>query len=181
MKKRVYIGMIVSMLLAFMICFPEITRASESIIANNEEGIPDEHLYSRLLESADANADGKLSRKEAETITYFEATGLSISNLQGIQYCRNLERLYLSENDIVNIEPLEELSKLEYLSLEKNEIEDVLPLAKLTKLKMLALAENNISDINALAELSDLKVLRLWGNHIEDIRVFQHLMNMLKP
>ena len=48
----------------------ENTLTDETIIQNDETGIPDSTLYKYLLKSGDQNADNQLSVKEAKDISY---------------------------------------------------------------------------------------------------------------
>ena len=71
---------------------------------------------------------------------------------------------------IFDISGIEEFKNLEQLYLDNNNITDISPLKNLTKLYNLWLGKNNISDISALSNLHELVTLSLYGNHIIDIQ-----------
>ena len=103
------------------------------------------------LETAVRNAIGKPTEDIHDTdllgLTELDATGSSIANLEGVQYCADLTRLWLYENKIV----------------------DISALSGLTNLNSLALGSNNVVDISALSGLADLDSLGLGNNQIVSI------------
>ena len=88
---------------------------SEDVILNDETGIPDAELYNAILEEADINEDGILTKSEAEAITYLYAVDLGIESIVGISYCKNLDTLELGNNKISDISPLSGLTKMDTL------------------------------------------------------------------
>ena len=148
------------------------------------------------LETVIRSALGKLSDEvmtaaELAELTQLNAGSRSVANLSGIEYCVNLEILYLDDNQISDISPLASLTKLTklflwwnqiadisflasltdltWINLEENQISDISPLASLTELVHLTLGKNQISDISPLISLNNLTWLSLWGNQISDI------------
>jgi len=93
-----------------------------------------------------------------------------IGNIDKISPC--LEKLNLSQNDLIDIRPLSKLATLTELNLSENSVADVSALVSLTRLETLDLSGNNISSLASLAEiaphLSQLKSLNLFGNPICD-------------
>jgi len=89
-----------------------------------------------------------------------------ISLLSGLT---NLRTLHLSINQISDISPLSGLSRLEYLDLHGNQIVDISPLAGLANLEHLILHRNLISDITPLSGLSSLQYLDIQRNQISDL------------
>ena len=122
--------------------------------------------------------EGSLSSSDLEKVIVLIASGKDISNLTGLEYCVNLQELYLSGNHIRDISPLAGISKLEWLYLDHNNISDISALDGLINLKKLVLYANNISDISALAGLVNLQVLYLGANNISDISVLASLTNL---
>ena len=102
--------------------------------------------------------------------TVFDASGWSIGNLTGIEYCTDLTELYLRHNRIGSIGALSGLTNLPYLNLESNQISDISALASLTGLRFLDLSSNQIKDVSALSGLPSLTYLDLEGNEIRGIR-----------
>jgi len=89
-----------------------------------------------------------------------------ISLLSGLT---NLRTLHLSISQISDISPLSGLSRLEYLDLHGNQIVDISPLAGLANLEHLILHRNLISDITPLSGLSSLQYLDIQRNQISDL------------
>ena len=54
-----------------------------------------------------------------------ELSDMRIDNLRGIEYCRNIRTLDLSNNNIIDITPIFELPNLEYINLIGNNIPEV--------------------------------------------------------
>lgn len=92
-----------------------------------------------------------------------------ISNMEGLQYFKNLSQLYLQHCQIEDIAPLSGLNKLTSLYLSYNNIKDIDALSELTKLEHLDLSGNSISDIEPLSDLQKIYSLSLSDNEIVDI------------
>jgi Leucine-rich repeat (LRR) protein len=138
---------------------------------------PDPNLETAIREVVN-KPEGSLSSSDLEKVIVLIASGRNISNLTGLEYCVNLQELYLSGNHIRDISPLAGISKLEWLYLDHNNISDISALDGLINLKKLVLYANNISDISALAGLVNLQVLYLGANNISDISVLASLTNL---
>ncbi len=120
---------------------------------------------------------GFICKSDCEAVTVLNLNDMNITNLQGLQYFKNLTELYLSGNNISDISVLSGLKKLAYLGLGFNNISDISALASLTDLINLVLDNNNISSISALSNLTKLEDLFLKNNNISDIG---QLANLLK-
>ena len=161
-----------------------IAENGDVIIPNDETGIPDANLYNAILNGmisnesgngyrseVDSNKDGLLSVAEAERVSHVYAS-TATKNLQGIQYCKNLESFssgsYGEKGKISDISPLAGMDNLTSLYLSGNQITDISVLAELVNLEVLSLSENQISDITVLADLKNLTSLELAGNQVKD-------------
>ncbi|MCK5245889.1 hypothetical protein KAR02_03280, partial [Candidatus Bipolaricaulota bacterium] len=82
-------------------------------------------------------------------LTFLDAKGRGISNLEGIRHCGDLEKLLLSDNEIVDFSPLSGLANLRWIDLGDSEIVDIAELSRLTNLTELWLPNNEIVDISA--------------------------------
>jgi hypothetical protein len=102
----------------------------------------------------------------SDVVGLLNCTGMSISNLSGIQYLTELTDLYLANNLIVNILPLSSLAKLTFLNLDNNHVATISPLSSLTGLVQLKMQSNNISNVTPLAALTNLTLLDLPFNSI---------------
>ena len=151
---------------------------------------PDRGLNA-AIRKAIGKPTGDIYASDLAGLPYLQASIRNISDLEGIQYCLDLERLYLGgnqieditplasltaltvlwlkDNQIADISPLSGLSNLDNLWLENNQIVDITPLASLTAVTFLWLDDNQIVDISPLSGLSNLESLRLQGNQIADV------------
>jgi len=115
-------------------------------------------------------------------LTELDASERGIANLEGIQHCVNLTRLFLQENENVDITPLVGLTNLAVLHLNNNQIVNISALSILTNLTQLRLDNNQITDINALSGLTNLTWLELGsfdgGNQLVDINPLSGLTNL---
>ncbi len=107
-----------------------------------------------------------------------DASGSSISDLTGLEYCADLTILYLDNNQISNLSALSGLTGLNELHLDDNQISDINALSGLTGLVWLYLNTNQISNINPLGNLAGLTTLYLYSNQISNITVLNGLTNM---
>ena len=83
-----------------------------------------------------------------------------------------LEKLDLSENDLIDIRPIGGLRQVEELNLQSNNIENVNSLSNLKELKTLDLSLNCISTLDSIRQLSQcesLSSLNLSGNPICEV------------
>lgn len=91
-----------------------------------------------------------------------EAYGKEITDITGIEYLTNLERINLNSNKITDLTPLSNLQHLNILYIEKNDCVDFSSLSNLTNLKELQLGGNNISNgLSFLQNLNNLEKLSL--------------------
>ena len=123
-----------------------------------------------------------------------------VTDLDGIQYCSNLELLQLYECEVNNLTPLRYLSKLETLTLRDSTISniDVLadmpwlnklymegspiislaPLVQLTDLSELAIAGQHLNDFSPLADMANLTYLGCYDSAIADLTVISHMTKL---
>ena len=104
----------------------------------------------------------------------------SIVNLEGIQYCTGLMRLWLFGNKIRDISALSNLTKLANLYLSGDQIVDINALSNLANLTDLSLRGKHIVDISALSSLTKLTRLDLDGNQIVDISALSGLTKLTR-
>ncbi len=125
-----------------------------------------------------------IHRSDLERFIVFHPSHREISNLAGLEWAINLERLDLHGNRIKDMSPLANLVNLNSLFLSRNQIRDITPLANLINLEMLWLHGNQISDISPLSNLTNLKHLQLGSgvagltNEITDISPLANLINL---
>ena len=110
-----------------------------------------------------------------------------LSNLEGLQFASNLERIVLKVDDdreeatsIGDLSPLANLTELREINVETEgeTIEDINPLRDLVNLEVIALGGNKIEDIGALANLTELRSVSLNNSGISDLSPLRSLTNL---
>ncbi|MFC1694411.1 choice-of-anchor D domain-containing protein, partial [Candidatus Latescibacterota bacterium] len=122
--------------------------------------------------------EGSINDKDLAGLTDLVASERDISDLNGIEYCVNLQMLYLDSNQISDISPLNSLTNLDELGLDDNQISDISQLSDLTNLWYLGLDDNQISDISPLNSLTNLVEMGLGNNRISDPSPLSNLTNL---
>lgn len=160
----------------------------------------DTNLAAAINTTLNKPIDHQLTVAEAAVLKELNAWDKGITDLTGIEYCVNLEHLYLPGNKVQDISPLLSLPKLSglelkgngitdisafssltnltYLSLEYNKVIDITPLSSLTKLSTLNLSSNGIGNISALSSLTNLQKLYLDSNQIVDVSPLSSLTKL---
>ncbi len=111
------------------------------------------------------------------TIAHLVGTGFTeltahvsgISDLTGLEYCKDLVSVYLGGNQITDITPLGALHSLEVVHLHDNQIESLAPVAGLQNMTHLLVGMNNITDLSPIEDKTSLVLLSLGGNNISDL------------
>jgi hypothetical protein len=134
----------------------------------NDVLFPDPNLEAAIREAIN-KPEGVIYAANLEDLTYFGVSQKGIKDINGLEYCTNLQRLYLGMNQISDVSPLVGLTNLQDLDLGYNQISDVSPLAGLANLQYLGLGNNQISDLSPLARLTNLQQLVLEANQISDL------------
>jgi len=180
MKRKLWGRLFVAIISVVILCSVSVTAwaANDTVIKNDEMGIPDVNLYNAILETADSNNDGVLTVAEAEAITELSVALCNVKNLTGIENLKNLTCIDLWNNNIYDISPLATLTKLKTLHLGTNQIEDISVLAHLKELESLSLSVNEISNVSALSNLKELNYLSLEVNQIKDISALSNLYSL---
>ena len=114
--------------------------------------IPDPNLQVIIREILKISS-GPICESDMLLLTSMYARSSSISDLEGLQYAKNLSGLHLSNNQITTILPVvfAELTNLVHLDLDYNQITSIPSevFSNLTNLKRLDLNYNKISSISA--------------------------------
>ncbi|WP_338631902.1 leucine-rich repeat domain-containing protein [Clostridium baratii] len=144
--------------------------------------IPDENFKKTLKKVLfnDENSNRQITQSDLLLIYRLDLSSKNITNLEGIQYCDNLEVLSADKNQINDLSPLAKLTNLTSLGLSENQISDITPLANLTNLTGLNLAYNQVSDVTSLKALSKLDYLIILHNQIVDIKPLENLTNLTR-
>ena len=163
MDKRFFLLILLN-LVFILSCRNNPTKSGHNIVEFNDVN------FENLIRETFNKPTGDITAVDMQSIIVLRGFKASIIKLKGIEYCTNLEELYLGDNDIEDITPLANLEELKNLSLHFNNIIDLTHLSNLTKLQSLVLADNKISDISPLENLTGLHFLKVGGNKIVDIQ-----------
>ncbi|MCY2987934.1 MAG: leucine-rich repeat domain-containing protein, partial [Planctomycetota bacterium] len=143
-----------------------------------------------------ANQSGAASpilSSQLAQLTSLDLSGLSVSNLSGLQYAIGLRFLNLSDTKVTDLSPLVPKNRkvdgvvvglwnLEYLGLDGTPLADLQPLTKLTKLKVLSLdmdeGTNVEHSLEPLRDLAKLTHLRVNNYGIQDVSPLGDLDNL---
>ena len=167
------------------------------IITEGTVYIPDNNLRDAIAEILNKAPGSTITQADMESLRIIEADDQGITDLRGLQFATNLERIELRRNaisdlaplagltqlnniklrgnQITDVTPLENLIRVDWLGLEQNQIEDLAPLAKLTKLEGIGITGNPITDVSPLAELTSLQRIDAWRTPITDFSVLSSL------
>ncbi len=121
---------------------------------------------------------GELKKSDLYDLQDLTATGHSISDLTGLEVCKYLEILDVSDNSITDLTPVSQLLKLQQLRASQNTISDLTPVSGLSALKSLRVISNQISNLSPLTTLTHLQTLDVQDNEISDISELQGMTTL---
>ncbi|MBC2165596.1 hypothetical protein HCB26_03255 [Listeria booriae] len=131
----------------------------------------------------------EVTQAELDRVTIIEddpALGDPIGNIEGVQYLRNLEDLWVGIADdfrgkVENLDVLSNLRKLKVLAVKNQALSDISGLKNLTNLTYLNLTDNKITNADPIAGLTKLEYISLdSGNNIQSLAPFRQLTNLKK-
>ncbi len=102
-------------------------------------------------------------------------TDYNIHDLEGVQYCRKITGLNLSNNCISSIYHIQFLEYLEELFLSNNVISHIEYLRGMHSLQIIDLSYNAVEDISPLLHLESLKFVNLEKNPVQNPHLIQKL------
>jgi internalin A len=141
---------------------------SVSVLSDTAVTIPDPALESCIRGTLEIPV-AQLYASHLLELTTLDCPVRGISDLSGLEWFTNLERLLLASNDVSDLTPLAGLAALRELRLDDNAVTDISPIAGLTGLEALYIGQNDFTDLASLSPLSGLKVLDLRVNGIVSI------------
>lgn len=107
------------------------------------------------------------------------ATRDRITDIAPISEFKNIKKLVLTDNRIMDLSPIGALTSLEYLDLGSNLVTiDIGPLANLTHLVELYAINNKVTDASPLAKLTTLTFLDLTANRLDHVDDLKGLTNL---
>ncbi|MBC2068570.1 MucBP domain-containing protein [Listeria booriae] len=131
----------------------------------------------------------EVTQAELDRVTIIEddpALGDPIGNIEGVQYLRNLEDLWVGiagdfRGNVENLDVLSNLTKLKVLAVKNQAISDISGIKNLTNLTYLNLTNNKIIDAGPIAGLTKLEYINLdMRNNIQSLAPFRQLKNLKK-
>ena len=101
-----------------------------------------------------------------EDLEEIEMADYEIEFLDGIEACRHVRVVDLSNNNLTDLSDMRDLHQVERLYVANNHIGLIDPLSNLTVLQVLDISYNDVDDLSPLFELSHLSYLNVMGNRI---------------
>jgi len=122
-------------------------------------------FLSALREELIGNLDFTLSPVDlAQLEGALDLSARDLTELHGLDYCRHITILNLSDNNLVRITDTASLDGLRELYLEGNDISDLSPLTGLVHLEILDVSGNDLEEISPLLRLPGLQFVDLRRN-----------------
>jgi len=103
-----------------------------------------------------------------EDLEEIEMADSELESLEGIEACRYVREVDLSNNNLTDLTELGSLRQVERLYLANNQIGMIDVLSNLVVLKVLDISFNDVDDLSPLFELRHLNYLNVMGNRIPD-------------
>ena len=168
---------------SILIYTPQLQSRGVQFYSNAELSIPGEinfadNNFEMVIREHLNEPTRALLNTDLETITSIYARDRNISNIYGIEFCKNLDTLNIGNNGISDLIPLFYLRNIESLSLDNNNIVDISPLKYFYYLAKLVINNNSIKDISNISYLTSLTTLILNNNIIQDISPLSNLLNL---
>ncbi len=101
-----------------------------------------------------------------EDLEEIEMADYEIEFLDGIEACRYVRVINLSNNNLTDLSELSHLHQIERLYISNNHIGLVDSLSNLTVLQVLDISYNDVDDLSPLFDLSHLSYLNVLGNRV---------------
>ncbi len=140
--------------------------------------IPDQKLEASIKKNINKDQGSTITQTDLLDLTTLNAPNISIADLTGLAYAKNLIYVDLRRNQITDITPLAGSTRLRSLLISKNQIRDITPLSRLTELSELWLSDNRIRDLKPLSGLTNLTNLLISDNQVGDIEPLTELSKL---
>ena len=160
---------LVALLLAAMmsVSTASVAFADDSTVLTRDD-ILEKNVYNAMLTEGDSDGNGELTVGEAAKIKELTISGLQHGALTGLEYCKGLTSLTVTDSQVQDLSFLSGLTSLTSLTLSGNEIEDLSGLPN--SLQTLDLSGNtDLADLSKLSGLSSLKTLNVSGTAVADV------------
>jgi len=145
----------------------ELSTPSEiNFLDNNFEQVIREHLNIPT---------GGILNTDLELLTNIYARNRNLSNIYGIEFCKNLDTLDVGDNHITDIVPLFYLRGITSLMLNNNNISDIQPIRYLYYLTKLNVSNNRIENVSYLKYFTGLRYLAINNVPAESFESIENL------
>lgn len=183
------ISIIIILILVFTV-FPvnllaegnDVILNDNSVIENDNTGIPDKYLYQAILRTLGKNENEKFTKQEATSIKVLDAAGNDqnrnkIKTLKGIENLTGLTALGVEYNELTNLAGIENLTNLVGLTAHHNKLTNLKEVRNLTKLTSLSVFNNKITSAAEIEALTELVYLAVSKNKLATL---PNLTNLIK-
>ena len=135
--------------------------------------IPDPNLSAAIASALgkSGTTSSVFSEQELEALIELKAESMSIIDLTGLEFAKNLETLNVMYNVIGDLSPISGLTNLKDLRIRGNPIPGLAPLSKLTALEVLWFSGGGVLDLEPLRNMTNLRELRGWKTSVTDLSV----------
>ncbi|MFN6944610.1 MAG: leucine-rich repeat domain-containing protein [Cytophagaceae bacterium] len=117
---------------------------------------------------------------EAATVTgSFNGYNQGFSNVEGIQYFTNLERLYLTDNNLTSVPDLSGLSSLRVLNLSTNQLTTLPAINTMTNLREFYAYENMLTQLPDFSQNSLLRFIAVYDNQLTSLPDLSNLSSLI--
>ncbi len=140
--------------------------------------IPDPNLRAVIEEALGKSSGATITAEKIATLTYLEADGMDIQDLEGLQFATNLQSLNLRGNPLSDLSPLSSLTGLKEVRFSGESLSDLSPLTGLTNLEVVRFWKTSISDLSPLAGLTKLRWLQFESSPVSDLSPLVGLINL---
>lgn len=174
---------------------PSVTESCQLNVSFNDQRyvyFADPNLEQKVREALNINAEQPILPSEMEKLTHLNAEHLRITQLDGLEYAKNLKELSIQYNQISSLRPLENLAltslfasgnpitdkQLVFLSnsplltslvMDSTKLTDLTSLANHTQLSYLSIQYTQVTDLTPLERLQKLEILQAMYTSIADI------------
>ena len=131
--------------------------------------LPDPNFAAHIAQAypTAVNGSNQLDTNVAKTITgTFNAIAKNINDVTGIEYFKNIDKLYLTSNNLTFLPNLDRLTLLTRLEVDTNQLTTLPDLHALTSLKAIFCQYNNISVLPSMANMSSVQQYFIHRNQL---------------
>ncbi len=140
-----------------------------SVIPADVTDISDEDTYIQVIGTQQGKVTEIKGLEGCKNLDTLILRSCLVRNMSGIETLSKLEKLELYDNQLTHISFVENLPVLKILDISFNSIRDMSPVSCLTTLEELYIAQNKLREIKGISNLVNLKILDLGANRIRVI------------